>query len=114
MFNKALLLNARILDLSRGFPKADDMAFPLVAAVEWGSRSYFLPSYQMLEMHYEYNRNSLYTVSGHSEELYLQFKSLLKEGYQPVLIRNATGSPETETPERYAARHLPAVTYTWK
>jgi hypothetical protein len=113
MFNKELLLNARILELSRGFPKADDMAFPLVAAVEWGSRSYFLPSYKMLEMHYECNRNSLYTVSGHSAELYAQFKGLLKEGYQPVLSRNAAGLPERETPEQYAARILPAITYSW-
>ena len=113
MFNKALLLNARVLDLSRGYPKADDMAFPLIAALEWGSRSYYLPSYKMLEMHYEYNRNSLYTVSGHSAELYAQFKGLLKEGYQPVLSRNAPGLPEQETPEQYAARLLPAVTYSW-
>ncbi|MBM4299948.1 MAG: glycosyltransferase [Deltaproteobacteria bacterium] len=114
MFNKALLLNARILDLSRGFPKADDMAFPLVAAVEWGSRSYFLPSYKMLEMHYEYNRNPLYTVPGHSAELYAQFKGLLKEGYQPVLSRNAAGGVETETPERDAAQRLPAMQYSWR
>ena len=114
MFNKELLVNARILDLSHGFPKADDMAFPLVAAVEWGSRSYFLPSYKMLEMHYECNRNSLYEVSGHSAELYSQFKGLLKEGYQPVLSRNAAGLPERETPEQYAARILPAVRYSWK
>jgi glycosyltransferase involved in cell wall biosynthesis len=113
MFNKELLSNARILDLSRGFSKADDMAFPLVAAMEWGSRSYFLPSYKMLEMHYECHRNSLYTVSGHSAELYAQFKSLLKEGYQPVLSRNAAGLPERETPEQYAARVLPALTYSW-
>jgi glycosyltransferase involved in cell wall biosynthesis len=114
MFNKQLLFNARILDFSSGFPKADDMAFPLIAAVEWGSRSYFLPSYKMLEMHYEYNRNPLYTVSGHSAELYAQFKGLLKEGYQPVLSRNAAGLPARETPEQYAARLLPALTYSWK
>lgn len=113
MFNKALLVNARIMDLSRGFPKADDMAFPLVAAMEWGSRSYFLPSYKMLEMHYEYNQSPLYLVSGHSAELYAQFKGLLKEGYQPVLSRNAAGLSERETPEQYAARLLPAMTYSW-
>jgi hypothetical protein len=113
MFNKALLVNARILDLSRGYPRADDMAFPLVAAVEWGSRSYFLPSYNMLEMHYEYNRSPLYLVSGHSAELYAQFKGLLQEGYQPVLSRQAAGLPESETPEQYAARLLPAMTYSW-
>jgi hypothetical protein len=113
MFKKQLLLNDRIMNLSRGFPKADDMAFPLVAALEWGSRSYFLPSYNMLKMHYESSRNSLYTVSGHSDHLYAQFKGLLKEGYQPILSRNTAGSPETETPEQYAARHLKAVKYSW-
>jgi glycosyltransferase involved in cell wall biosynthesis len=114
MFNKELLVNARILDLSRGFPKADDMAFPLVAAVEWGSRSYFLPSYRMLEMHYEYNRNPLYTVSGHTTELYAQFKELLQEGYQPVLSRTGASALESETPERDAARRLPAMKYSWR
>jgi hypothetical protein len=114
MFSKELLVNARILDLSRGFAKADDMAFPLVAALEWGSRSYFLPSYRMLEMHYEYNQNPLYTVSGHTTELYAQFKGLLKEGYQPVLSRTGAGSPENETPERDAARRLPAMRYSWR
>jgi glycosyltransferase involved in cell wall biosynthesis len=114
MFNKELLVNARILDLSRGFPKADDMAFPLVAAVEWGSRSYFLPSYRMLEMHYEYNRNPLYTVLGHTTELYAQFKELLNEGYQPVLSRMAAGGVGTGTPEGDAAQRLPAMKYSWR
>jgi glycosyltransferase involved in cell wall biosynthesis len=113
MFNKQILLNARIMDLSRGFPKADDMAFPLVAALEWGSRSYFLPSYNMLEFHYEYNRNSLYEVSGHTQALYDQYNSLLKEGYQPVLSRNPANSSSGETPEQYAVRLLPAVKYCW-
>jgi glycosyltransferase involved in cell wall biosynthesis len=114
MFNKQILLNARIMDLSRGFPNADDMAFPLIAALEWGSKSYFLPSYNMLEIHYEYNRNSLYEVSGHTQALYAQYNSLLKEGYQPVLSRNLTNSSSGETPEQYAVRLLPAVKYCWR
>ncbi len=31
-------------------------------------------------------------------ELYAQFKGLLKEGYQPVLSRNAAGLPEKRDP----------------
>ena len=46
MFNKELLVNARILDLSRGFPKADDMAFPLVAARGMGQPKLFSPVIQ--------------------------------------------------------------------
>jgi glycosyltransferase involved in cell wall biosynthesis len=114
MFRKGLLANERILDLSRGFPRADDMALPLVAALEFGSRSYFLPSYKMLEMHYEYNRNALYTVPGHTAQLYAQLKSLLHEGYRPVLSRIAADPAATESAEQYVARHLPAVTTSWK
>jgi len=114
MFNKRLLVNPRILDFSSGFPKADDMAFPLIAALEWGSNSYFLPSYNMLALHYEYNRNALYEVSGHTADLYAYFKSLLREGYQPVLSRSAASSSKSETPEQYAAQVLPAFTYPWK
>lgn len=114
MFNKGLL-NAQLLE--RAIPadheQADDMAFPLVAWLESGSRSYFLPSYEMLKMHPEHIKGALFSREGHYDSLYGLYKSLLQNGYQPVLSRGRTSSGENETAEQRAARLLPKKTHRW-
>jgi hypothetical protein len=114
MFSKRILLSPRVLEMSRDFPRADDMAFPLIAAMEWGSRSYFVPSYSMLKMHDQGVVDSLNTRASHYEELYSQYKNLLKQGYQPVLERNDDAGPEFGASARRAAGKLPIVTFSWK
>jgi hypothetical protein len=113
MFNKGILANSRILNMSEGFSKADDMAFPLIAALEWGSRRYFLPSHNMLKMHDQGVINPLNKNHGHYDELYAQYRLLLDEGYQPVLA-GIDPSSEADSPERRAARSLPLLTLPWK
>lgn len=114
MFHKQLLATPGITTVSPDFPHADDMAFSLLAALQWGSRSYFLPAYRMLKLHREHALNPLYSVSGHYDDLCSQFKSLLKQGYQPVLSREPHRAPENGSPEQYAARTLPREKYPWK
>jgi glycosyltransferase involved in cell wall biosynthesis len=113
MFRKQVLLHPRILNLAQGFPQADDMAFPLVAALVWGSRSFFLPSYGMLTMHHEASRHELYEAPGHQQDMYAQFKALWQEGYEPVLSRDLEETSGREHPTRLAVRRLPAVQYRW-
>jgi hypothetical protein len=114
MFHKELLATPGIMSISPEFPKADDMAFSLLAALQWGSRSYYLPSYGMLKLHQDHSLQPLYSVSGHYDDLYSQFKSLLRKGYPPVLSREPHPPLKGEAPEQQATRVLPREKYHWK
>ena len=114
MFHKQLLTTPGIMSLDPEFPAADDMAFPLLAALQWGSRSYYLPSYGMLKWHQDHASSPLHSISGHYDDLYYQFKSLLTKGYQPVLSREPHPGREGDSPEQQAARVLPREKYPWK
>jgi hypothetical protein len=114
MFNKQILLNQRILDVVRplDYPQATDMAFSLIAALEFGSRGYFLPSYGMLKIHQQYTKGALNAETGHYHDRYALYKSLFSSGYEPVLSRLSAKSSR-DTPEWRAAQLLPAVRNQW-
>lgn len=114
MFSKRILLSPRLMEMSRDFPRADDMAFPLIASMEWGSWSYFVPSYSMLKMHDQGVVDSLNTRESHYEELYSQYRRLLEQGYQPVLARNDYSSQDLSSAARRAVGKLPIATFSWK
>ena len=114
MFRKPVLLNQRVLEVATRpkFPKAYDMGFSLIAAVEYGSRRYYLPSYGMLKIHKQYTQGALSARSGHYDDRYALYKSLFNSGYEPVLSRLSAKSSR-DTPEWRAAQLLPAVKHQW-
>jgi hypothetical protein len=114
MFNKQILLNQKILDVVRplDYPQANDMAFSLIAALEFGSRGYFLPSYGMLKIHQQYTKVALNAETGHYDDRYALYKSLFNSGYEPVLSRLSAKSNK-DTPEWRAVQLLPAVKHQW-
>ncbi len=114
MFNKQVLsqkLLRRII--SPPFPEADDMGFSLIAALECGSRSYYLPSYGMLGFHKDCTKGALYNRAGHYDDLYAFYKSLLNEGYKPVLSRLPSRFAECDLPSHWAVRAVPVVKHPW-
>jgi len=114
MFNKQVLFNPKILNMPPpDFPKADDMGFSLIAALECGSRSYYLPSYGMLKFHKQNVKEALYNRPGHYEDLYGLYKLLLNNGYKPVLSRSSSQSVNKDSPEQRAVQVLPAVKHPW-
>lgn len=115
MFNKKILLNGKVLRnvICPEFSGADDMGFSLIAAMECGSRGYYLPSYQMLSLHEESRKNALYSRDGHYVELYALYKSLFKNGYRPVLSKFSSGSEAMDKPEWRATRVLPVIRHEW-
>jgi len=117
MFNKRILSSPKILNMPpSNFPKADDMAFSLIAALEFGSRSYYLPSYGMLKFHEQRDEAALYDRSGHYEDLYAFYKFLLNSGYRPVLSklsRQSVSEHYEDSPEFRAVQILPVVKHSW-
>jgi hypothetical protein len=113
MFNKGILLSQRILNLADEFPRADDMAFGPVASREWGSKCYYVPSYGKLTMHEDHRIHALYAVPKHYDDLYSQYKGLIREGYCPVLSRFQQDPGLAEHPEWRAVRMLPHSKVLW-
>ncbi len=89
MYNKQLLLNPKIWKLSQQFPMVVAMGFSLIASLEHGSRTYYLPSYQMLKFHPQQNKSAICKQSEFFNEKHNLYKLLINEGYQPVLTRQS-------------------------
>jgi hypothetical protein len=115
MFSKQILMNPRVLDVinSPDYPRADDMGFSIIVAMEHGSRRYFLPSYGMLKFHEMSEKAPLYKHPNHYRELYALYKSLYKSGYTPVLGRLPSSATKSDSPEQRAAQLPPAVKHPW-
>lgn len=113
MFDKGILFSSKVLRMSEQFEQADDMAFPLIAYQEWGSRSYFLPSSGMLQFHDQRLKNPLSFRHGHYKALYAQYKTLWKDGYQPVLSREPGASTSAFLSAQSAAETLSELRREW-
>lgn len=114
MFNKKIVLSERIQNMFRDTGRADDMAFPIVANLEWGSRSFYLPSNGMLEMHDQHaGIAALNAVPGHYTDLYAKYKDLLDEGYRPVIAGTSCQCIDADSPPIRAARRLTVRSYPW-
>jgi glycosyltransferase involved in cell wall biosynthesis len=115
MFNKKILFNPGVWNVIRStaYPLADDMAFSIIAAMECGSRTYFLPSYRMLKFQRTKKKTALNQRHGHYKQLYNLFKSLFKSGYKPVLSRLSDLDSESYSAERKAAQILPKNKNPW-
>jgi hypothetical protein len=113
MFDKQLLLGSNIVNRSDNFPIRSDMDFSLLAALAWGSRTYYLPSYGMLDFHPQYSQQSLYKVYGKYEELYGRYKAAVKRGYRPVVDRIQEMSHEQRLPIDKAIGVLSPARYSW-
>jgi len=115
MFNKTILFNPEVWNVIRSsaFPLADDMAFSIIAAMECGSRTYFLPSYRMLTFQRTKKKTALNQRHGHYKQLFNLYKSLLKSGYKPVLSRLSDLDSKSYSAERKAAQILPKNKNPW-
>lgn len=115
MFNKKILFNPAVWNVIRSsaFPLADDMAFSIIAAMECGSRTYFLPSYRMLTFQRTKKKTALNQRHGHYKQLFNLYKSLLKSGYKPVLSRLSDLDSKSYSAERKAAQILPKNKNPW-
>jgi hypothetical protein len=113
MFNKQLLLSSNIVNQTDNFPIKSDLDFSLLAALEWGSRTYYLPSYGMLDFHPQCSQKALYKVYGKYEELYGRYKAAVKRGYRPVVDRMSEISPEQRLLIEKAIGVLPITNYSW-
>jgi glycosyltransferase involved in cell wall biosynthesis len=113
MFNREIL-NPNVMKavIFPEFPKADDMGFSLIAALEHGSHRYYLPSYGMLKIHKQYTKAALNRRTGHYDDLYRLYKAFVQNGYQPVLSRMPSRN-HRDTPEWKAVKMLPLVRQQW-
>jgi hypothetical protein len=111
MFKKSILFTPRILETMRGREKAYDMSYPLVASMEWGSRSYFLPSFGMLRFHDDQLKHSLSCEGGHYDARFASFQECLKAGYQPVLARSDNSARAMSIRDRIKNLDLKPQTY---
>jgi glycosyltransferase involved in cell wall biosynthesis len=114
MFNKKIAMNEAVLTMPPKFPKAVDMAFSIIAAIELGSRNYYLPSYGMLKTHEQKKQGAICANVGFYYELYALYKLLLEKGYEPVLKRLSSLGIVDDSPEWRAARTLSPQKYPWK
>jgi hypothetical protein len=114
MFNRETIMTPRLLQvvMRPEYVEATDMAFSLIAAIETGSRSYYLPSYGMLKFHREYKKEALTGKDGHYDARHALYKSLLKDGYRPVLSK-ACSRENREGPAWKAGQKLLAMKHKW-
>ena len=115
MFNKRILLSPRVMQ-EVTYPRvatAYDLAFPLIAALELGSRSYYLPSYGMLQFHRQWRKGAMMTRPGKNESRLRLHKLLLGDGYTPVLAREEDPEQPHRVYAKRLARTLPVLRQAW-
>jgi len=114
MYNNRIL-TPRVLEriMRPDFGKGNDMIFPLVAAMECGSRVYFLPCCGMFKFHRQQTKAALCQQPGHYEARYAYYKLLLEEGYRPVLSRLSSRFANRNSPEQRAVRELRVRKHPW-
>ena len=115
MFNKRILLSPRVMQ-EVTYPRvatAYDLALPLIAALELGSRSYYLPSYGMLQFHRQWKKGAMMTRPGRNESRLRLHKLLLADGYIPVLAREEYPKEPHRVYAKRLARTLPVVRQAW-
>lgn len=115
MLGKQLLMNSKILNMHpQAYPLADDMALSIIASMECGSRSYYLPSYGLLKFHKQHLKGALHKQQEHYDDLYSLYKFLWKKGYKTVLSRLSYQiSKKKSTPESHAAQTLQKIKRKW-
>ena len=115
MFNKRIVMNPQVLEtvMWPRSPNATDMAFSVIAAMESGSRSYYLPAHGKLRFHGQWKKAAIWTHASYFDDLFALYKSLLNRGYQPVLGRPSSRPGRGDSPERRAARTLPIKRFPW-
>lgn len=117
MFHK-MILSPRVLDvvMNPEFPRAYDLAFSLIVSMEHGGDCYYLPSFGMLDFHDERRQEPLMPSPKKNatayDDLNALFKSMLKQGYQPVVSRLSMNDTDS-SPEQQALKLLPSHTLPW-
>lgn len=117
MFNKQILQSREMLEglISKEFPKADDMAFGPVAHMVWGSTVYYYPIHGRILFDEEVGtaEGRLYLVNDHLRQMYAFYKSLLANGYKPVLERLANEPTFLSLPENKYAQSFRNKRVDW-
>lgn len=114
MLNRHILFSSRIGRMLRDYQQVYDMVFPLVAYLEWGSNSFFLPSGEMLRLQDRQLDHAPASGKDFYDELYSYYKALWKEGYRPVLSREPETLTNAIAAAKRLARELPSVRMEWK
>ncbi|KAA3646328.1 MAG: glycosyltransferase [Chloroflexi bacterium] len=115
MFNKTILQNRTVQEtvMRPKYPKADDMGFALVTALEHKGGRYYFPAKGRLAFHDQKEKGALDTRSGRYQDLLALYKDLFKQGYTPVLERlESLPQPQARLVE-WAAENLPVTTFEW-
>ena len=113
MFRKRILFHPAMLDQGPEGARSDSSWFPWIAAMELGSRKYYLPTHGRLRVHAEHRHAALGDIPGFRTELYAAYKRMWRRGYRPVLGRTGAERVPDGSPERRAARSLPSETDLW-
>ena len=107
MFSKKILMNKKILDMTPEFKDADDMGFPIIANLEYGSQIYHLPSYGMLQFHKEYSKESLSKKETRDKAMHQLYKTFIKDGYTPLNKREDINSYGIDF------KTIPSIKHEW-
>jgi len=113
MFNKSILFHPMVADMSRGDERIQDYLFPVIAAMELGTQVYFVPSYQMLKFHHQKRIGAICEKPGFNIAAVSLLKSLINNGYKPLLTREQELFNDPSSPEAKAAKLGPRSEYPW-
>ena len=95
------------------YPKADDMGFALISALELGSQPYYFPAHGRLSFHDQQEKGALDTRGGRYADLMALYKGLFQRGYTPVIERLEQFSQPQVRLVEWAAENLPVTIYEW-
>lgn len=113
MLNKKTLLCPEMLDILPEYKFADTAWFPWIPNIVYGSRKFFFPSCGMLKLHKERKKGALYAQEDYEKFIFTARKSMLRQGYKPVLSRLLQKKWVEGTPEYSAVERLSVVDRPW-
>jgi glycosyltransferase involved in cell wall biosynthesis len=115
MFRRDSIVSPDVLGavMSPKFERADDMGFSLIMSLSRRSRKYFFPSHGALRFHEESTQTPLNARSNRYRDLFALYRHYLKNGYEPVLARQAREEPNKKTVQRELAETKPWQTFDW-
>jgi hypothetical protein len=112
MFNKELILDARAqryLSFREKTP-AGDMALGLLSNMLWKGDTYAMPMYGRVAFHDEYTKNALHIRPSAYSTRGKLYKSMLQDGYKPLITREALAD---DSPEMKLIKRAEPTVYPW-
>jgi glycosyltransferase involved in cell wall biosynthesis len=113
MFHKRLLFHPIVANMSMGDERVRDYLFPVLVNMQLGTQAYFLPSYKKLKFHRQNSKGAICAKTGFYKAANTLLKTLIDQGYKPLLVREPELFNNSSSPEAKAVRIAPRTELPW-